>query len=589
MTDDSYSKCSKCRAGRTSTVALAVVTLLVIGGAVWFFLVRKKESHPDVASAGDESFVDVARESGIDFVHENGAGGKRFMPEIMGGGAGWLDYDGDGFYDLYLVNGNMNSERGGAGDQSNRLFRNVGNGHFEDVTDIARVGENGYGMGVAVGDYDNDGWSDLYVTNYGENVLYRNEGGKYFRDVSKAARVSGSGWSTSATFVDIDSDGHLDLYVCRYVEYDPTQVCEVDGQTVYCTPKVFPGAPDLLFRNRGDGTFEDVSVRAGIAVSDEFEGKSLGVVALDYNDDGRSDIYVACDNVRNLLIRNMGDGTFKDVSLLASVGYSHSGIPQAGMGVDAGDVNLDELQDLVVTNFSGEPNNIYLAQDTSYFTESSTAFGLGGPSYPPLAFGVLFVDVDLDSDLDLYVGNGHVYDNVAVVKPGETFAQCDQLYENIKGTGLREVSKAHGRWFERKTVSRAVASADYDNDGDDDGDDDIAVFNVAEPATLLKNEHADARWIGFRLRGTKSNRDGYGTRVQIRCRRGQEKFTRIAECRSGRSYVSACDPRVRFGLGLEPGDGIPVVEEVTLLWPSGTVQTLESPTLDQYHEVVEPQ
>ena len=526
-------------------------------------------------------FVDITNGSGISFHHTNGATGKRFMPETTVGGAAWIDCDGDGRLDLYLVNGNEHPDVGGPGGVGNVLYRNLGDGRFEDVTAAAGVGDRGYGSGAAVGDFDNDGRSDLYVTNFGVNVLYRNLGDGRFEDVTGTAAVEAPEWSSSATFVDVDGDGLLDLYVCNYVDYDPGKVCTSRaGRTrTYCSPREFPGVPDRLYRNLGGGRFEDVSQRSGIAVGGPAAGKSLGVVALDHDDDGDQDIYVASDQTPNLLFRNDGTGRFQEIGLLADVAYSREGISQAGMGVDVGDIDLDGRPDLVVTNFTDERNAYYRNEGGGLFREVSESTGLGGVSMEMLGFGIVLLDHDLDGDLDLYVGNGHVLDNAAEIREGQTFAQRDQLLQNVDGERFRDVSGASGAWFDRATVSRAVASADID----DDGDEDLIVVSTGGPVALLRNDHAGAHWIALRLEGRDSNRDGYGARVVFTIRRGDQETARVFECRAGRSYASSCDPRVRVGLGTGDVD----VSRVDISWPSGRVQTLERPRIDRTHRVVE--
>jgi hypothetical protein len=501
------------------------------------------------------------------------------MPETVIGGAGWIDFDGDRLYDLYFVNGNLHSDRGGQGEAADKLYRNLGGGRFRDVTAAAGVGDRGYGCGLAVGDYDNDGLSDLYVTNLGPNVLYHNQGQGHFRDATGEAGVGGGGWSTSAAFLDYDLDGSLDLYVCRYVDFDPAHECRQAGLPVYCSPHEFSGVPDILYRNQRDGSFEDVSVRAGVAVAGPSAGKSLGVVVLDYDDDGDPDIYVACDQVPGLLFRNNGNGTFTEVGLAANVAYSEEGTSTAGMGVDAGDVDLDGREDIVVTNFSDERNSLYLNQGSGFFIDAGKRFGLGGPTLSRLGFGVIFLDYDFDSDLDLYFANGHVQDNVAVFRPDLTFGEPDQLLENEGGRRFKDVSAVAGEWFSRATVSRAAASCDFDNDGDDD----LVIVSSGARATLLRNDTPAGHWIAFDLRGTRSNRDGYGARVTVTARRAGGVFQRVFERRSARSYASACDPRVRVGLGKEPTQ----VEKVEIRWPSGERQILTSPSIDRLHSVTE--
>jgi hypothetical protein len=560
---------------------------LIAGAAAIVWAVRRQAEGPSTGGsagtalpAGGVRFTDVAEASGIDFVHETGARGKRYMPETTIGGAGWIDYDADGLYDLYLVNGNIHADRGGEGDTPSRLYRNQGNGRFTDVTAEAGVGNRGYGSGLAVGDYDNDGLSDLYVTNLGPNVLYHNEGGGRFRDVTKDASTAGGGWSTSAAFLDYDQDGLLDLYVCRYVEYDPSRECKQGGIPSHCSPHEFPGMPDILYRNRGNGTFEDVSQEAGVAVAGPFQGKSLGVVVLDHDDDGDQDIYVACDQVPNLLFRNNGDGTFTEAGLIANVAYSSEGVAQAGMGVDAGDVDLDGREDIVVTNFADEPDTLYRNDGGGLFSDATKAFDLAGPTLVPLAFGILLFDPDLDGDLDLYIANGHVQDNVAQLRQGMTFAQRDLYLENLDGRRFADASARSGAWFERPAVKRAAAAADYDEDGDED----VAVLVSGGRPALLRNDGPPGHWIAFRLEGTRSNRDGYGAKVTVTARSPRGSLTRILTCRSARSYLAACDPRVR--VGLQRGDV--AVDRVEVRWPSGTLQTIESPAVNRVHRIKEP-
>lgn len=536
---------------------------------------RDPPARPDQVT-----FAEVAEVSGVRFTHQNGATGNRFLAETTVGGAAWIDFDADGFQDIYLVSGNEHPDVGGKGSTGNRLYRNLGGGAFSDVTAATGAACGLYGSGVAVGDLDNDGFPDLYVTNLGDNVLFHNEQGRRFEDVTARARVPGGKWSTSAAFLDQDLDGDLDLYVCRYVDYDPAKKCKTGGTPTYCSPHEFPGLPDVLYKNRGDGTFDDISKAAGIAVAGPESGKSLGVVVLDHDEDGDQDVYVACDQVPNLLFRNDRNDHFTEVGLLANVAFSADGASQAGMGVDAGDVDLDGREDIVVTNFSDEPNALYHNDGGGFFTEASRRFDLAGLTLERLGFGILLSDLDRDGDLDLYIANGHVQDNIGVLRPGRSFAQQDQFLESEGGRKFSDVSARSGAWFQLATVSRSAASADYDEDGDED----LLVLSTAGPVALLRNDGPPAHWIAFRLVGTTSNRDGYGTRVTVHVRRGAETWRRVGVCRAARSYASSCDPRVRFGLGRLPVK----VERVDLEWPSGKRQTLAEPVLDRVHEVKEP-
>jgi thioredoxin-like negative regulator of GroEL len=556
---------------------LALAGLAGLAAGLAAVVLRASRTPPESAVR----FVDVAGAAGIDFVHENGARGRRYLPEITIGGAAWIDFDRDGRLDLYFPNGNERSDRGGSGGPGDRLYRNLGGGRFEDATAGAGLDERGYGGGVAVGDYDNDGWSDIYVAKLGANVLYRNLGGGRFEDVTARAGVTGGGWSSAAAFLDYDLDGFLDLYVCRYLDYDPQVGCQERGRPTYCSPRLFPGLPDLLYRNLGDGTFEEIGRAAGIAVAGPSAGKSLGVIVLDADEDGDPDVFVACDQVPNLYFANRGDGSFEESSLPANLAYGADGQARAGMGVDAGDFDLDGREDIVVTNFAGEPQSLFHNLGGGFFNEESLRFGIAGPTLEPLGFGVLFIDAELDGDLDLFVANGHVLDNIAELQPGRSFSQPDLYLENASGRGFRDRSRDAGEWFSRAQVSRGAASCDFDEDGDED----LAVLVNGGRAALLENRSRGGRWIAFRLRGTRSNRDGYGARLELRARRGGEAIRRVAECRSARSYASACDPRVRFGLGGGPVE----VEALELRWPSGIVQRLERPAIDRVHEVVEPE
>jgi hypothetical protein len=568
---------------RTMWIVAAVViaAVAVIG-------LRRQTRTPAPARIANlpPRFTDVTIAAELSFEHENGARGQRAMPEIMCGGAAWLDHDGDGRMDAYLVNGNL---LGGDGEARNRLFRNLGDGKFEDVTDAAGVGDRGFGCGVAVGDYDNDGRSDLYVTNFGTNVLYHNEGDGKFQDVTTASGVAGEGWSTSAAFSDFDSDGFLDLYVCQYVVYDPEKTCSylesgVDKDhvptslTAYCSPREFDGAPDRLYRNRGDGTFEDISDRAGVAVAGTDEGKSLGVVVFDHDLDGDQDIYVAADQAPNLLFSNRGDATFEEVGLIANVAYAIDGQAQAGMGVDAGDVDLDGDTDIIVTNFSNEWNTLYLNNGKGLFNDESRPRGLAESTFPLLGFGILLTDFDLDSDLDVFVGNGHVIDNVERIYSEMRFRQPDQLLENQDGRFV-DISDGAGAWFHTRSLTRAAASCDYDGDGDED----LLVVDSGARAVLLRNETRGAHWIAFLLEGSQSCRDAYGATLVINFRDARGAAQRRFECRSARSYQSACDQRITIGLGRTEVR----VDVVDIRWPSGIRQQLRDLEIDRVHRVQE--
>ena len=403
-------------------------------------------------------FVDRTDESGIHFRHENGATEEKYMVETMGSGGGFLDYDGDGDLDVYLVNGTpLPGSKDVGASKGNRLYRNDGHGRFADVTLAAGVGDDGFGMGMAAADYDNDGDVDLYVTNFGDNVLYRNNGDGTFTDVTDEAGVAAGGWSTSAAFGDADGDGYLDLFVCRYVDFrlDNHKFCGnlAEGVAAYCHPDVYNPEPVLLYENTGRGTFEDVTRDAGVYVADE--GKSLGVVWGDYDNDGDQDIYVANDSMRNFLFQNDGSGTFRDVTLLAGVGYSEDGQTQAGMGTDLADVDGDGWLDIFVTNLDFEYNALYQGSSSGIFIDASYNAGLAEPSLNYVGFGTFFFDYDNDGWLDLFVANGHIIDNIHRFNSVSTYEETNFLFRNTGTGAFEDVSSDAGEVFSTKDVAGA--------------------------------------------------------------------------------------------------------------------------------------
>ena len=520
-------------------------------------------------------FVDVTAEAGIYFKHDNGAEGRRYLPETYGSGAAFLDYDGDGFLDIYLVNGGRLPGLSSAPLARNALYRNRGDGTFVDVTEQTGTGDTGYGMGVAVGDYDNDGDVDLYVTNYGPNRLYRNQGmeqSPVFCDVTALAAVGDSGWGSSTSFADVDNDGCLDLYVGNYLDYPMTDPLECrfanTDERIYCAPDKFSSQKDRLYHNGGSESgwvFEDWTDTAGL---DYAAGKELGVLFTDYDLDGDQDLYLANDMTANMLFRNDG-GCFSKKGLISGTGLNIDGKAQAGMGVDVADVDLDGKLDLFVCNFQWESNTLYLNTGGGFFMDTSVEAGLTKVSMAYLGFGTGFLDCDNDGDSDLFVANGHVYDNAEKILPGENYAQRNQLLVN-QGDGRFVESLNAGPGLELVEVSRGAALGDYDNDGDVD----ILVTNSNSRATLLRNDGGnDNHWLGIGLSGVSSNRNGIGARVTVVA--GER--TQIREVRSGGSYMSAHDLRLLIGTGVHLR-----VERVEVRWPSGVVQELKNVQADRY-------
>jgi enediyne biosynthesis protein E4 len=517
-------------------------------------------------------FVDVTARAGIDFVHASGASDEKYMFETFGSGVAWIDFDNDGFPDLYFVNGAPGS--------ANRLYRNNGDGTFTDVTaraGVAAASTTAYRTGVAVGDIDNDGHLDLYVTAFGPNILYRNNGDGTFTDVTAEAGVAGgrSDWSTSAGFFDFDGDGRLDLYVVNYVEFSIAEnpYCGLTrpGYRMYCDPTIFDGAPDRLYHNRGDGTFADVSRRAGIANP---AGKGLGVVFCDVDGDHLVDIYVANDLVRNFLYRNNGDGTFRDIAYAAGVGFDLNGKPQAGMGTDCADVTGSGLPDIFVTNFSDELNTLYENLGRAEFEDVSSKAGLGS-GFLPLGFGTRLFDADNDGRLDIYVTNGHVIDNVQLYHASFTHAQKDLLYANVGGR-FEDISSRAGPGLQIARVGRGLAVADFDNDGNLD----IVITNVGEAPLLLRNAGTrQGNWLVLGARGTASNRFGLGAKVGVEAA-GQRQ---LREINNAASYQSANDVRLHVGLGTAA-----VADRIEIRWPSGRLQELRDVPANRVLVVEEP-
>jgi dUTPase len=491
-------------------------------------------------------FTDVAAQAGLDLVNISGGPAKDYIVDANGNGAAILDYDNDNDLDVLLVNGSTREQYAKGGDRMVALYRNDGRGNFTDVTTAAGLARRGWGSGTCVADYDNDGFDDVYVTAFGADALWRNAGNGTFTDVTRRAGVEDARWSTGCAFGDYDRDGDLDLYVANYVRFDEKTIpgrgttgnCRFMATDVFCGPTRLPGEPDVLYRNTGDGTFSDVGARAGV-VDPGYYG--FGVLFADLNDDGWPDIYVANDSVPNLLFRNRGDGTFVEEALPAGVAVSGDGRAQAGMGVDAGDWNGDGQTDLIVTNFSHDHTTLYQSGPVGVFTDASYASGLAATAGPYLGWGVGFVDVDLDGRLDVFIANGHVYPQVDKSGLGTTYLQRKQLFLNA-GARYRHATMEIGGALLLERSSRGAAFGDYDNDGDRD----VLVVNMNDRPTLLRNDTAAGNhWIAVKLVGTKSNRDGIGAKVTVQAG-GRRQRT---EVRGDGSYMSHRDTRAHFGLG----------------------------------------
>ncbi len=516
-------------------------------------------------------FADATAGSGLQFVHFSGRSGKRYLVETMGSGVCLLDYDADGKLDVYLVQGAPTP--GSPRPQpppANALFRNLGGGRFTDVTAAAGVGDTGQGQGCAAADVDGDGDVDLYVANFGPNVLYRNDGDGTFTDVTDRAGVGDPSWGSSAAFGDLDGDGDLDLYVVNYVDfrYDNHKYCGDASRNLqyYCSPRAYNAEPDVLYLNDGTGRFRDATRERG--VFNDQDAKGLGVVLGDVDSDGDLDIYVANDSTRNFLYRNDGRGFFRDITMLAGVGFSEAGVPQAGMGVDLGDYDGDTHQDLIVTNLSNESNELYRNLGRGIFVDPTFRSGLGAPSMLFVGFGVVWLDADADADLDLFVANGHILDNVQHLSDVMTHAQRNHVYENLGDGTFREISARAGTGFEPVEVSRGLAAGDLDGDGDPD----LVVSNNGGRAVLLRNESVGAgRHLWVRLEGAPLNLLGVGARVLVTA----GGRIQVREARAGHSYQSQSGPDLHFGLGKADR-----VEEIVVVWPGGQHERFPAPRPD---------
>jgi enediyne biosynthesis protein E4 len=507
-------------------------------------------------------FTRVSEEAGILFEHINGATEDKHLPETMGSGGLIFDFDNDTWPDILLVNGGSMVDPDQASLARHHLYRNLGDGTFNDVTDRAGLGTSGYGLGACAADYDNDGWRDLYITSVGENRLYRNLGDGQFMDVTERARVGSPLWSSSCAFGDLDNDGDLDLYVTNYVDYsvDNNKYCTgTEGTRAYCHPNVYNGEPDALYRNNGDGTFSDISRDAGIYTT---AGKGLGVVLADYDDDGWLDIYVANDSVANFLYRNLKRNRFEEAGMWAGVAVGMDGKPLAGMGTDIADIDGDGRLDVFVTNLNRQTHNLYQNLGGGLFADATFESGVGVATLPFVGFGTVFFDYDNDADLDLAIADGDVLDHDMPGRPPQ--AQMNLLMAN-DGRGRFTVLKpAPADGFAAERVSRALATGDIDNDGDLD----VLITNNGGSPDLLRNElPMEHTATLIRLVGRESNRDGIGARLRLRL--GELTLTRTV--RAGSSYQSQSDLRVHFGL-----NGATVAGPLEIRWPTGRIERFET-------------
>jgi enediyne biosynthesis protein E4 len=556
-------------AQQTARFATTTLIAATLGGAP-----AVKPPDPSVV------FTDITAATGITFSHVS-ASEKKYIVESMSGGAGLFDFDRDGWLDIYLVNSPTVATAANPAGARSALWRNNHDGTFSDVTERAGVGYPGWAMGVATGDYDNDGWEDLYITCFGPNHLFRNNGDGTFTDVTSRAGVGDSRWSTGAAFGDYDNDGKLDLFVANYIdlsldalpEFGSGKNCVFRGLPVQCGPRGLKGAGDSLYHNNGDGTFTDVSTKAG--VSDTALRFGMGVAWCDFNDDGRIDLYVANDSGPNYLYKNNGDSTFTDVGLASGTALSENGTEQASMGVAIGDYDHRGRWNIVVTNFSDEYNALYRHEKDFLFTDASYATRTGKVSLPFVGWGVKFIDYDNDGWLDLMVVNGHVYPQLEKAGLGLTYRQRKLVYRNDRDGTFTEVAKDFGPALTAPAVSRGAAFGDLDNDGDVD----VVINNLDGPLTVLRNDGGNRNnFLVIDLVGRKSNRSAFGAKVKVIA----GDLVQVNERRSGGSYLSQNDVRLHFGLEKRQK-----VDRVEVRWPDGAIGTLTAIEANRFITITE--
>jgi hypothetical protein len=548
---------------------------LKTAGAV---LVDSGVSLRDTAAVNAVKYVDVAGSAGISFQHDNAASPEKYLIETMGSGCGWIDYDQNGLLDLYLVNGSSTRLYKPKHALRSALYRNNGDGTFTDVTIKAGVAAQGlFGMGVAVGDYDNDGFPDLLVLGYERCILYHNNGDGTFTDVTNRAGVGNIGkWGSSAAWFDYNNDGLLDLVIANYVDWSPERNfwCGDKGPGLrsYCHPDVYRGEPPTLYHNNGDGTFTDVSKGSGVGIK---PGNGLGVITFDYDNDGWQDIFIANDHMPNFLFHNNRDGTFREIGYSAGVAVGMDGQFEAGMGTDAADTTGSGRLDLIVTHLDQQLARLYQNLGEGYFEDATFRSKLSYATFHLSGFGTRFMDYDNDGARDLFMANGHVLDNIQRYHGETTYAEPKLMFRNTGHGVFENVSERLGSDFRLPRVSRGAAIADFDNDGDLD----ILVSNNGEAPQLLRNDGGNTNhWLEIFLIGTRSNRDAVGARVQVTA----GDLHLYEQRKGGMSYQSAQDPRLHFGLGLQEN-----IDFMEVIWPSGEVTKLGNIRADQIVSVKE--
>lgn len=552
--------------------AVTLATAVLVCG-----MAKAQRSEAVAGQQPTELFTDVTQQAGISWRHFSGQSDDRFLIETMGGGVAFVDFDNDGLLDLFFVNGGETPKGKSDTPVRNALYRNVGNGRFHDVATAAGLDRLPfYGMGVAVADYDNDGFQDLFITGYPFSALFLNNRDGTFTNVTERAGVKNAGkWATCAVWFDYDRDGNLDLFICNYVKFSfaDQKRCEFGGKRGYCEQVAYEGDSPTLYHNNGDGTFTDVTVHAGLQ---KYVRRALGAVSIDVNDDGLPDLFVACDGSPNLLLINKGDGTFEDRAFDAEVAYSTEGKARAGMGVDAGDINGGGRPDFVVTNFNDEYDALFVSTGPLRYDDRSRESGLAALTRQYVGFGAHFIDYDNDGNLDLVIVNGHVNEFMRRIREDIRYEEPPLLLSNAGKGAFRNMEDVAGPTFRNPYVARGLAVGDFNNDGYPD----IAFVTLNGEPVLLRNNSRGNRWLGVQLHGTKSNRDAIGAKLTLHV--GPKTLVRWIT--GGSSYLASHDKRVVFGLG----STAPQALSLEIRWPSGVVQTISNLVTDRYNNVEEP-
>lgn len=578
---------------------LTIVLALIAGYVIYTFSQQEPEpqpvatqavtgpviTQPATASPPEVQFTDITKEAGIDFTHTNGAYGDRLLPETMGAGGGFIDYDNDGDQDIILVNASFWPDQPQTGSPTTRLYNNDGNGHFSDVTASSGLAINSYGMGLTVGDYDNDGWDDLYITTLHKNYLLHNDQG-IFVDVTDSSGTAGfmEDWSTAAVFFDFDNDSDLDLFVANYVEWTPEINSEIDFRVTgigksYSTPTHYAGARSRLYRNEGDGSFTDISIDSGVHIP----GKALSATAVDYDQDGLLDILVANDTVQNFLFRNMGNGRFEETGALEGIAFNRNGKATGAMGIDTAWFRNDNELGIVIGNFANEMSSLFVTADgQTPFVDEALIEGLGADSRLALTFGVFFFDYDLDGRLDLLQANGHLENEINKVQPSQHYEQPVQLFWNCDDNAAN--SQCSNRLMlanntgdlATPVVGRGASYADIDNDGDLD----VMITQPGRDARLYRNDQQTGHhWLRVKLIGTTDNRNAIGAVIELTT----NGTTQRRLVTSGRSFLSQVELPVTFGLG-DAGR----IDNLSITWPGGQVQSMKIDAVDRQIDITQP-